>query len=258
MWGAALLLSSALALTTEPHALHHTLLQTTAPYTRLTPKHHTRTHPSTGPTSRAAHPLLRGGAAPAPSSLWRAYLAALEHRPMRTKMATAALLGGIGDAFAQLLTPADPFSAGRLLALVLVNIVYITPLLSVFYATNEWLSGIVLRLPADTVKGTGLRLAIDQLVNAPMCIYGFFWAYRFAGALVSLLSGSTIAPVGELVAATLAQIRTEYRAMILSNWKVWVLPQMANFRLVPVPLRVPFASGVALIWNVVQSIIANR
>ena len=34
--------------------------------------------------------------------------------------------------------------------------------------------------------------------------------------------------------------------------------QMINFGLMPPKLRVPFASLVALVWNVVQSLIANR
>ena len=33
---------------------------------------------------------------------------------------------------------------------------------------------------------------------------------------------------------------------------------MINFGLMPPKLRVPFASLVALVWNVVQSLIANR
>ena len=48
------------------------------------------------------------------------------------------------------------------------------------------------------------------------------------------------------------------RAMLLANWRLWVLPQLVNFRLVPPALRLPFGSLVALVWGVIQSIIVNR
>ena len=189
---------------------------------------------------------------------WHAYLRALDQHPMQTKMATAALLAASGDLFAQAISTHVPWSATRVLTLVMVNVVYITPLLTLFYAFNEWVSAKLLRLPSSTFAGTGVRLLIDQLINAPICIYGFFWAFRCTGEVVSFFSGGLVLPVAELVAATSQQIRAEYGAMLISNWKVWVIPQIANFRIVPLPLRVPFASAVALIWNVIQSIIANR
>tara|TARA_B100000767_G_C19547623_1_gene443529 strand:+ start:603 stop:722 length:120 start_codon:yes stop_codon:yes gene_type:complete len=39
---------------------------------------------------------------------------------------------------------------------------------------------------------------------------------------------------------------------------VWVLPQLLNFALVPPKLRLVFANAVALVWNVVISVMVNK
>ena len=67
------------------------------------------------------------------------YQAALEASPMRTQMATAALLAGVGDAIAQRIEARSlaTFAWRRFASLVFVNVVYIVPLLSVLYAAND-------------------------------------------------------------------------------------------------------------------------
>jgi len=199
---------------------------------------------------RQSNPLLRQ---------WDRYMLALEAHPMPTKMATAAVLASAGDLIAQRLEKLSAFALGRLLALVAVNVLYITPLLSLLYFVNEWLVGGKLRKPAGTWVGTGLRLAFDQLVNAPLCVFGFFWAFGLANAIAAAATTGVPLPLaGELASATWSKLNVEYVAMMVSNWKIWVAPQIINFALMPPALRVPFASLVALVWNVVQSLIANR
>ena len=174
---------------------------------------------------------------------------------MLTKMATAAGLGSLSDIIAQLLEGQASFVVPRFFALAFVNTFYITPLLSVFYAVNEWVAGDVLRLPAETWRGACVRLAVDQLLFAPACILGFFWVYGLAEARIASPLGGGGAHV---YAAIATKLRVEYRAMLISNWQVWILPQLINFRLMPPALRLPFGSLVALVWGVIQSLIANR
>ena len=57
------------------------------------------------------------------------YQAALEASPMRTQMVTAALLAGVGDAFAQRIEARGAFAWRRFASLIFVNVVYIVPLL---------------------------------------------------------------------------------------------------------------------------------
>ena len=44
-------------------------------------------------------------------------------------------------------------------------------------------------------------------------------------------------------------VRDNYVATVLVNWKIWTIPQIINFNLVPVEYRVLFGNLVALIWN---------
>jgi|OM-RGC.v1.021546378 hypothetical protein len=71
----------------------------------------------------------------------RQYEAALDASPMRTQMTTAAVLAGVGDVIAQRLEGASGFAWRRFASLVTVNVLYIVPLLSFFYAANERLVG---------------------------------------------------------------------------------------------------------------------
>ena len=110
--------------------------------------------------------VLRGGGAIA--TQWGRYLQALEEKPMVTKMTTAAVLAGTGDVIAQRIEASGTFAVRRLLTLVAVNVLCATmqsqtlsllaplrrarlrsarlpvadivPILTVFYAANEWLA----------------------------------------------------------------------------------------------------------------------
>ena len=62
---------------------------------------------------------------------------------MRTKMVTAAVLSATGDTIAQRFLAGSvvpAFSVRRLLTIVAVNVGYIVPVLTAFYAANERLA----------------------------------------------------------------------------------------------------------------------
>ena len=195
--------------------------------------------------------LLSAAAGPPESkSLWSRYTLAAEQHQMTTKMATAFVLACAGDAIAQRIEGIAALSLRRMLVLGGVNVVYIVPILTFFYAVNEKLAA-RLKLEPGT-KRTLVQLAFDQLVNAPIVVAGFYVAFGLASAVASGSLASFSA------AAIAAKLRAEYVLTIVSNWKVWVLPQLLNFAIVPVNLRVPFANLVGLVWTVILSILANR
>lgn len=176
---------------------------------------------------------------------------------MPTKMATAALLSGTGDIIAQCIEGAGPIAIRRLLTLVAVNVFYIVPILTAFYAANEQLAE-RLKLRAGWPR-TSVQLAFDQLVNAPIVIVGFFTAFQIATAVSEAVATRfmTMPAAGALAASIGSQLRTSYVSTVLSNWRIWVLPQLINFAFVPPFARVAFANVIALVWNVVLSVIAN-
>lgn len=207
----------------------------------------------------SAHVItLRGGAASFPGeSQWNAYLKALENRPIPTKMATAAVLSALGDVIAQSLSD-GPFVLRRMLVLVAVNVLYIAPLLHGWYNAFEWFTEKKLRLTPGTWKCTLTMLCCDQLVNSPTTIACFFAIFGVANALADAAVGQPLPAAGALVSSIGEKLRVEYVHSLIANWKVWVLPQLLNFGFVPPPLRVGFANIVAVVWNTILSIIANR
>ena len=103
-------------------------------------------------------------------------------------------------------------------------------------------------------------LVVDQLINAPLCILGFYYAFSVS----AVLFGADPFPRGAFHGragvwrATNAEVRAKFTETLVKNWQVWVLPQLLNFALVPPKLRLVFANVVALVWNVVISVMVNK
>lgn len=226
----------------------------------------------------SVHMALRGGArgvkppkanaqmaasrAPKASSFaakqWKAYLGLLETRPIPTKMATAALLSAFGDVLAQTLdSSVVKFSLRRLLVLVTVNIVYFAPVLHVWYNVFDKIVA-RLKLKQGSWHATFTYLALDQLVNTPLTLFGFFAIFTLISAVSEACVGVPMPGLGALGVAVSDKVKLEYANALLANWKVWVGPQLLNFSVVPPLLRVAFANVVAIAWNAILSIIANR
>ncbi|KNZ71458.1 Protein SYM1 [Termitomyces sp. J132] len=49
-----------------------------------------------------------------------------------------------------------------------------------------------------------------------------------------------------------------YRSTVLTNWKVWPLAQLINFRYMPLAYRIPFQSGCGVFWTLYLSLINAR
>lgn len=175
---------------------------------------------------------------------------------MRTKMITSAILSGTGDAIAQCIEGTGKgFALKRALTLMSVNVVYIVPVLTAFYALNEALARhLKMR---DGWRKVGAQLCFDQLVNAPIVIFGFFCAFQFAGVAAEILTGNANPGAAAVWGTLQGQLRSSYVSTVVSNWKVWVIPQLINFALIPPFARVAFANAVNLVWNVILSVIAN-
>ncbi|KAJ1635783.1 hypothetical protein T492DRAFT_963965 [Pavlovales sp. CCMP2436] len=215
--------------------------------------------------------VLRGGAGRKPraqaaaltcmslAGTWTDYVALLEEKPIRTKMATAAVLSAIGDLLAQTLDAAvTSFCPRRMLVLVFINIIYFAPMLHYWYIFFDYVVGKQLKLKAGTMKSTAAYLALDQLMNAPVTLLGFFAIFTLINAISEVAVGVPFPGLAALAATVSAKVQGSYVTALVANWKVWTAPQLLNFAVVPAPLRVPFANVVAILWNAVISVIANK
>lgn len=208
--------------------------------------------------------VMRGGKAKMSTTAgdetgpWATYMKLLDKYPLRTKMVTSAVLATLGDVIAQkLIERASGYAFRRLLLLLCVNVLYIAPVLHVWYGLFEHLVTNVWKLKGGTLKSMVALVCLDQLLNAPLTIIGFFTSYAFLDVLFDRIvgGGAAFTSVGPAIRAKVA---AEYVSTLLANWKVWVIPQCLNFKVVPPPLRVTFANLVAVVWNTILSIVANR
>lgn len=59
-----------------------------------------------------------------------------------------------------------------------------------------------------------------------------------------------------------AHIRRKYsdmfRPALITNWQVWPLAQVINFRFMPLAYRVPFQSSCGVFWTLYLSILNSR
>jgi len=65
--------------------------------------------------------------------------------------------------------------------------------------------------------------------------------------------------MGSMEGRSNEQIAQKYQDMflpaLLTNWKVWPLAQLVNFRYMPLAYRVPFSQTCGVFWNLYLSLL---
>ncbi|KAG1674855.1 hypothetical protein FOA52_015243 [Chlamydomonas sp. UWO 241] len=166
--------------------------------------------------------------------VWGAYLRALEKFPLLTKAATCGILNALGDVLAQLVVEkSGTINVQRTATFAAIGFMLTGPLITYWY-------DLLARLMPSSMGATStlMSLAIDQLLFAPTCIAAFF-------GLINVIEGKPDMIVPKL--------KADLWEAVKANWLLWVPAQAINFSVVPLPLRAPFVSVVALAWNVYLS-----
>ncbi|XP_002967587.2 peroxisomal membrane protein 2 [Selaginella moellendorffii] len=173
------------------------------------------------------HSQSGGGGGGNPVLAW--YMKLLEERPVTTKAVTAAILTFMGDLFTQLvIEKSGGIDIKRIVVITSLGLMLVGPTLHFWYLT---LSKVV---KIGGVKGTGIRLFLDQLFFSPLFIGVFF-------ICLLTLEGrpSDIGP----------KLSRDWPSAVITNWKLWVPFQFINFMFVPQKLQVGFSNIIALVWN---------
>lgn len=166
------------------------------------------------------------------------YMALLERFPIPTKVCTATLLSGVGDAIAQVYIEGhERVDEARSAKFAMLGGVTVAPLLHFWY-------GLLNRaIPGTTFGCVVRRVMADQLLFTPVLIpVMFFYLKSFEGT-------------PEL---TLPLLKQEYTTTLLTNWAVWTPAQLINFRFVPLKLQVLFANLVSVGWSASLSYRTHR
>ncbi len=179
---------------------------------------------------------MRGQRGSAVGALWALYQHSLATKPLPTKVATSALLSGMGDATAQLaIEKKELLDRKRLAIFTALGGVLVAPALHTWYAT------LIDRIPGGAAPQVAKRVLCDQLLFAPLMLP------TFMGAML-VLEGKP---------DPLAEIERAYWPALVANWKIWTPASTINFGLVPPHLQVLFANGVSFIWNSYLSYVSH-
>lgn len=171
-----------------------------------------------------------------PIVLW--YLRVLDEKPLVTKQWTSLSGFVLGDILAQLLTEPE-FLVSRTLTLAAYGFFIDAVAGHHFY---EWLDKNIEPGRAKTSKAVGKKIAIDQLIYAPIftCVL-----YAYLSTVQGDFSGIPVV-LSDKVVPTL-----------MANYAVWPLAHALNFYYVPTEQRILYNNFIAVCWTTWLSCLAH-
>eukprot|EP00026_Physarum_polycephalum_P016203 Phypoly_transcript_17062.p1 GENE.Phypoly_transcript_17062~~Phypoly_transcript_17062.p1 ORF type:complete len:219 (+),score=29.04 Phypoly_transcript_17062:155-811(+) len=184
--------------------------------------------------------------------LWEPYVRALDKRPLFTKMCTASVLMGVGDAVSQNIEKivqkrsagsekqvTSPYDIPRTLRMAAVGMFLSGPLLHVWYKVlDKWMAG------PPTKALLFKKIAADQLLYTPISLAGFL-------AVLPLLEGKPPSAIKD-------RLKSDFTPILLTNWTVWPAAQYVNFAYIPTDQRVLYVTTLGIVWNSFLSYMGNR
>ena len=177
-------------------------------------------------------------------NLWTKYLYYLNTSPMMTKCITSGVLSCSADIVCQvqfgddLLTVEDTeLDLWRVLKFTSIGTLFVGPVL------HHWYGFLARKFIGASLFSTIQRVALDQLVFAPLFIPAFF-------SIILILDGKP-----ELI---VDKLKADWASTMLTNYSVWVPAMFLNFKFVPPTLQVLFSNGVGFGWNIYLSYISYK
>ncbi|KAK9826536.1 hypothetical protein WJX74_001197 [Apatococcus lobatus] len=162
---------------------------------------------------------------------WKRYLHSLNTRPLRTKTLTSATLAALSDLAAQLLTT-KKVQWRRTVAFALYGLLWSGP------ANHYWQQFLQKAFKGrNDPRSIVQKVIVENLTFAP-----------FANAVMMSFISTVIE--GRSIQGTKEKLRRDFPPVIFSAWRVWPLASLINYRFVPLHLRVPFVSIMALCWSI--------
>lgn len=183
---------------------------------------------------------------PSPSkfNLWAKYLKYLEESPIMTKCVTSGVLSCGADVVCQLqfgdetLTEKDTeLDLWRVLKFSAIGTFFVGPVL------HHWYGFLGRRFVGSSLFTTVQRVAMDQLIFAPLFIPAFF-------SIILILDGKP-----ELI---IDKLKSDWASTMLTNYSVWVPAMFLNFKFVPPTLQVLFSNFVGFGWNIYLSYMSYK
>ncbi|KAJ7293357.1 hypothetical protein C8J57DRAFT_1457535 [Mycena rebaudengoi] len=188
-------------------------------------------------------------------SVARAYQHSFDARPHSTLAATGGCLNALADIVAQVSAniasrplrkehdPRSPYDPARTLRFFVFGAT-ISPFLGRWNVFLERQFPLRAKSGKVSVKALSKRVACDQIVMAPIGIVAF------------------LGSMGIMEGRNPTQISKKYKDLfmptLLTNWGVWPIAQLVNFRFMPLAYRVPFQSTCGVFWTLYLSTVNAR
>lgn len=177
---------------------------------------------------------------------WSSYNLALETAPILTKSITAGVILGAADLAGQAIQNKDSetdvdVDYARFLRFAFFGFILQAPWNHFYYL---FLDGALPPTAEPFTTTTGLKVAIDQFVQAPVftvIIFGF----------LGFLEGKSLENIK-------SQLDEDYTDTMLANWKLWVPATVVNIAFVPPILRVLYLNCVFFFWSIYLSLKLNK
>lgn len=106
-----------------------------------------------------------------------------------------------------------------------------------------WYGFLARQFVGSSLLSTIQRVALDQLVFAPLFIPSFF-------SIILILDGKP-----EMI---VNKIKSDWASTMITNYSVWVPAMFLNFKFVPPTLQVLFSNGVGFGWNIYLSYMSYK
>ncbi|CAL8465020.1 g4555 [Coccomyxa elongata] len=161
---------------------------------------------------------------------WRAYIRALNERPILVKSATSFFGFLIGDLLAQGLSGRG-FDVFRCLRLLAFGVTMDGPVGHLWYTFLD--QNIMPKEPTSN-KAVVLKMLVDQLLWAPFFSCIFF-------AFTNTLAGHP--------EATIPAIQNKLIPMMLANFAVWPIAHLINFKFIPSQQRILYINCIQIAWS---------
>ncbi|XP_050309385.1 protein Mpv17-like [Anthonomus grandis grandis] len=166
-------------------------------------------------------------------SLLRTYRHLLKNHFVVIQAAQTGLLMGVGDVLAQTVVEKKSFKeykVQRTAKFVFLGVAFVGPTLSLWYKLLARKFGTQMS-PALTLK----KVACDQLLFAPSFLAVFI-------TNINLLNGRSFDLIKK-------ELSSNYKDLLVANWKLWPAVQLINFYVVPLNYQVLVVQSVAILWN---------
>ncbi|CDW91795.1 mpv17 pmp22 family protein [Stylonychia lemnae] len=167
----------------------------------------------------------------------------LSTRPLVTKMITSGAIGAFGDLLCQTFEnrtkKEKSYNLQRTKSFFLTGTFFIAPLLHLSYSI------VLPRLvPELTTVGAIKKLALDQLVFAPVVVTMFYPVINFIE--------------GKPFQQSIEDLKNKFIPTMITNYKIWPLANFINFTFIPIQYQVLWANMISLLFNACLSFIHNN